>query len=68
MQVQAETSLSEWSAELHALRAATDAVCAHRSPPLLIEVALLDRLWALPSHVDHVVLEGVLHGSSMALG
>lgn len=33
-----------------------------------MEVPLIDRLRALPNHVECVVAEGVFHGGSMALG
>jgi hypothetical protein len=65
--VQAEASLSEQSTELQALSAAVSTVCAHLSPPPPVKVALPDWLRTLPDHVEYVVLEGVVYGSSIAL-
>jgi hypothetical protein len=64
---QAEASLLERSVKLQALRATTDAVCACLSPPPPVEVALPNRMRALPSHVECVVLMGALHDNCISL-
>lgn len=43
-------------------------VCAHFSPPVPITVRLIDRLQALPGHVERIFIEGMFHGNNMALG
>lgn len=49
-------------------RQARRMVCAHLSPPVPITVPLIDRLQALPDHVERIFIEGVFHGNNMALG
>lgn len=68
MQVQAQTSLKERSAELQKLHVATSEVCDHLSPTPPTHAPLIDRLLALLEHVEHVVLEGAFHMGSLALG
>lgn len=66
--LQAETSLSERSAELQVLHPIVGSVCTHLSSPPPIEVPLINRLRALSDHVERVVVEGAYHGSILALG
>jgi hypothetical protein len=68
MQVQAQTSLKEHSAELQKLHLATSEVCDHLSPTPPTHAPLIDRLLALLEHVEHVVLEGAFNMGSLALG
>lgn len=68
MQVQAETSQREHGTKLLEFCLAVGVVFNHLSPPLSTMVPLIDRLQTLPKHVEHVVLEGAYHGSSMFLG
>jgi hypothetical protein len=68
MQVQAQTSLKERSAEVQKLHVATSEVRDHLSPTPPTHAPLIDRLLALLEHVEHVVLEGAFHMGSLALG
>jgi hypothetical protein len=43
-------------------------VCTHLSPLPSMEVPLIDRLQALPDHVELAIAEGTFPGCSMALG
>lgn len=53
--------------ELQDLWLAAGMACAHLSPPALTLVPLTERLWALPSHLERVVVECAFFTSSMAL-
>lgn len=61
-------ALSERSTELKEYLLIIGMVSAHHSPSPLIKVSLVDRLWALPSHMEHIVVEGAFHESGLALG
>lgn len=53
---------------MQGLRLATGVMCDHLSPPSPTQVPLIDPLWALPRHVEHVVLKGAYHEGGLALG
>lgn len=65
---QSVTMLSDQSTKLQDFCLVVSRVCAHLSPLTPIGVPLIDRLRALPGHVEHVAAKGAFHRSSMALG
>jgi hypothetical protein len=66
-QVQVQTLLEGYNAELQELHLATSKVCDQLAPPPPSKVPLIDRLRALPGHVEHAVFEGAFHKGSLVL-
>lgn len=67
-QFQVQTSLKECDVELQELHLATSEGCNHLAPLSSTQVPLIDRLRALPGHVERAVFEGAFHEGSLALG
>ena len=65
---EASIALSKRSVELQEFRLVVGRVCAPLLPLPLIKVPLVDRLRALPGHVERVDAEGMFHWSNVALG
>jgi hypothetical protein len=63
-----DTLVSERNSKLQELCLVASMVCAHLSPPPSTEAPLIDRLWELPDHVEHFVVEGICRGGGIALG